>query len=251
MEIMLLGQNVNSYGKDLADGVSFAQLLEDVAHIPGLKRVRFMTPHPKDISEDLLEVIARNPNIARHVHFPLQSGSNKILKTMNRKYTREQYIERALKIREMIPDVAITTDIIAGFPGEDEQDVNDTIDVINQVHFDNAYTFIYSIRHGTPAAKMEQVPEDVAKAGFDRILAAVQNNARAQVKTLEGRTMVALIEEVNTQLDGYVTGRLSDNVIVHVKGTADMVGKFYDVHLDECKNFYFFGTVLGENVRGY
>lgn len=251
VEIMLLGQNVDSYGKDLETPVTFAELLESVAQIPGLKRVRFMTPHPKDMSDDVLRVIARYPQIARHIHLPLQSGSTRILRAMNRRHTKEQYIERANRIREIVPDAAITTDIIAGFPGETPEDVDDTIDVIRKVRFDNAYTFIYSRRTGTPAANMEQVPEAVAKAGFDRILAAVQEMARAQAEAQQGRTDCALIEEVNAQQEGYVTGRLSNNMIVHVKGDASMVGHFYDVTLDECKNFYYYGTVLGENEKGY
>ena len=251
VEVMLLGQNVNSYGKDLEQPVTFADLLQEVAEIDGIKRVRFMTPHPKDIREDLLEVIAQHPNIARHVHFPLQSGSDRILKKMNRRYTKEQYIERALKIREMIPDVAITTDIIAGFPGEGPEDVDETIDVIKRVRFDNAYTFIYSKRTGTPAASMPQVPEEVVKEGFDRILSAVQESARNSTGALQGRVMTALAEEKNQQMDGYITGRLSNNTIVHFPGDESMIGKFYDVSLDDNKGFYYFGKALRENERGY
>ncbi len=246
VEVMLLGQNVNSYGKDLEEPLSFAELLESVCKVPGIERVRFMTPHPKDISEELIQVIKRNPKAARHIHFPLQSGSDRILKLMNRRYSRDEYMEKALHIREEIPDVAITTDIIAGFPTETPADVDDTIDVIRKVGFDNAYTFIYSVRTGTPAARMEQVPEEEAKKGFDRILAAVQETAKQQTLLLQGRTMCALIEEENAQLDGYVSGRLSNNTIVHVPGDASMIGKFYDVSLDDCRGFYYFGKALKE-----
>lgn len=251
VEVMLLGQNVNSYGRDLETPCSFAELLSAVAEVPGIKRVRFMTPHPKDMGRDVLEVIRDHPNIARHIHFPLQSGSNEILQRMNRRYTREQFMERAAEIREVIPDAAITTDIIAGFPGETEKDVDDTVDVIEKVCFDNAYTFIYSPRKGTPAAAMEQVPKEEVQKGFDRILAAVQENARKRAGALAGRTMTALAEEVNTQDPEYITCRLSNNIIVHVRGDASMIGHFYDVTLDECRNFYYFGTVLCENVKGY
>lgn len=251
VEVMLLGQNVNSYGRDLETPCSFAELLSAVAEVPGIKRVRFMTPHPKDMGRDVLEVIRDHPNIARHIHFPLQSGSNEILRRMNRRYTREQFMERAAEIREIIPDAAITTDIIAGFPGETEKDVDDTVDVIEKVCFDNAYTFIYSPRKGTPAAAMEQVPKEEVQKGFDRILAAVQENARKRAGALAGRTMTALAEEVNTQDPEYITCRLSNNIIVHVRGDASMIGHFYDVTLDECRNFYYFGTVLCENVKGY
>ncbi len=249
VEIMLLGQNVNSYGKDLEEKVTFAQLLDSIAQIKGLRRIRFMTPHPKDISEELMEVIAAHKNIARHVHFPLQSGSDAVLKRMNRRYTKEQYIERAQMIRDKIPDVAITTDIIVGFPGETPEDVNDTVDVVNRVGFDNAYTFIYSKRRGTPAAQMpDQVPEEIVKEGFDRVLTAVQQNARKRASQLEGRIMEGLVEEVNAQKEGYVTARLSNNMLVHIPGDSSMIGKFYPVKLEECHGFYYFGSIAGEEL---
>lgn len=250
-EVMLLGQNVNSYGKDLEDHTTFAQLLAAVAEVPGIRRVRWMTPHPKDMGEDVIEVIRTHPNIARHIHLPLQSGSTRILKKMNRRYTKEQYLDLALKIRKELPDCAITTDIIAGFPGETPEDVDETIDVINKVHFDNAYTFIYSPRTGTPAAKMEQVPEEQVKEGFDRILKRIQESARERTALLQGKTLPALAEEINREEEGYVTCRLSNNTLVHVPGDASMIGKFYDVRLDVCRGFYYFGTVIGENKRGY
>ncbi len=249
VEIMLLGQNVNSYGKDLEDKVTFAQLLDSIAQIKGLRRIRFMTPHPKDLSEDVVDVITRHENIARHIHFPLQSGSNQILKRMNRHYTKELYIDRAKMIREKIPDVAITTDIIVGFPGETAADVDDTIDVVNRVGFDNAYTFIYSKRRGTPAAKMpDQVPEDLVKEGFDRVLKTVQQNARKRAQELEGRIMEGLVEEVNGQKEGYMTARLSNNMLVHIPGNESMIGKFYPIKLEECHGFYYFGSISGERI---
>ena len=251
VEVMLLGQNVNSYGRDLETPCSFAELLSAVAEVPGLRRVRFMTPHPKDMGTDVLEVIRDHPNIARHIHFPLQSGSNEILRRMNRRYTREQFLAKAEEIRRILPDAAITTDIIAGFPGETRSDVDDTVDVIQRVGFDNAYTFIYSPRKGTPAASMEQVPKEEVQEGFDRILSAVQESARNRAALLQGKTMTALAEEVNTQDPQYITCRLSNNIIVHVRGDASMIGHFYDVTLDECKNFYYFGTVISENEKGY
>ena len=242
---MLLGQNVNSYGKGLEDPISFAELLGEVCKVDGIRRVRFMTPHPKDLSYDLIRAVRDNPKAARHIHLPLQSGSDRILKRMNRHYTKERFIELAQKIREEIPDVSITTDIIVGFPGETPEDVDDTIDVIERVGFDNAYTFIYSKRRGTPAAAMEdQVPEDVVKAGFDRVLAAVQKSARERAQLLEGRVMEALVEEVNAQKEGYVTGRLSTNMVVHVPGDASMIGSYVPVLLEECRGFYYFGKTV-------
>ncbi|MBR7046426.1 MAG: tRNA (N6-isopentenyl adenosine(37)-C2)-methylthiotransferase MiaB [Lachnospiraceae bacterium] len=245
-EIMLLGQNVNSYGHDLEDGITFPELLEEAAHIEGLKRLRFMTPHPKDFSEELIQVIKRNPNVTRHIHLPLQSGSTKVIKKMNRHYTKEQYIALARHIREEIPDAAITTDIIVGFPGETPEDVDDTIDVIRKAQFDNAFTFIYSIRRGTPAAGWDQVPEEEKKTQFGRVLKEVQESARRQSEKLQGKTMTGLVEEVNTQTQGYVTARLSNNMIVHVPGDASMIGSFYPIHLEECRGFYYFGTVCGD-----
>ena len=246
-EIMLLGQNVNSYGKGLENPISFAELLNEVCKVDGIKRVRFMTPHPKDLSYDLIRVIRDNPKAARHVHLPLQSGSDRILKKMNRHYTKEQFIELALKIREEIPDVSITTDIIVGFPGETAEDIQDTLDVIDRVGFDNAYTFIYSPRRGTPAAKMpDQVPADVVKEGFNKVLTAVQESARTRSAALAGRVMEGLVEEVNGQKEGYVTCRLSNNMIVHVPGDASMIGRFVPVLLEDCRGFYYFGKIVDD-----
>ena len=244
-EIMLLGQNVNSYGHDLAGEATFAQLLTEVAQVPGIERVRFMTPHPKDFGDDVIKAIAAHENIARHVHLPLQSGSSRILKAMNRHYTKEQYLELVRKIREGIPDVSITTDIIVGFPGETKEDVDDTIDVVRKAAFDNAYTFIYSPRRGTPAARMEQVPEEEKHRQFDRVLAAVQETARMQAQRLQGRIMTGLVEEVNSQDASLVSARLSGNMIVHIPGDASMIGSFIPIRLEECHGFYYFGTAAG------
>ena len=245
VEIMLLGQNVNSYGKDLETPCSYAELLQMVCEIEGLKRIRFMTPHPKDLSDEVIRVVRDNEKIARHIHLPLQSGSDRILKRMNRRYTKEQYISLALKIREQIPDVSITTDIIVGFPGEEDCDIDDTIDVIRRVGYDNAFTFIYSKRAGTPAASMpDQVPDREKNRMFDRVLAAVQETAHARARLLTGRTMEALAEEVNVKDSSYITCRLSNNMLVHVPGDPSMIGKMLQVRLDECRGFYFFGRVV-------
>lgn len=249
VEVMLLGQNVNSYGHDFADPYPFSRLLKQVSEVDGIERVRFMTPHPKDLSEDLIQVIKDNPKIARHIHLPLQSGSTRILRKMNRHYTKESYIALAQHIREQIPDAAITTDIIVGFPGETKEDVDDTIDVIEQVHFNNAYTFIYSKRRGTPAAKMEDpISESEKKEQFGRVLRTVQRCARENAKTMEGQVQKALAEEVNTQDSSLITCRLSNNMIVHVPGDASMIGHFYSVRLDECKGFYYFGSVVKDGA---
>lgn len=243
-EIMLLGQNVNSYGKNLDDPVSFAKLLEYIEEIDGLKRIRFMTSHPKDLSDELIRVMKNSDKICRHLHLPLQSGSTRILEKMNRRYTKEQYIELALKIREEIPDIAITTDIIVGFPGETDEDVDDTLDVINKVKYDNAFTFIYSKRTGTPAAAWEQVPEEKVKYNFDRVLALVQQTAKEAALKYEGKDADALVEEVNAHDNRLLTGRLSNNTIVHFPGDEKLIGSIVPVHLSECRGFYY----LGEQV---
>lgn len=241
VEIMLLGQNVNSYGKNLENGMTFAQLLREVEKIDGIERIRFMTSHPKDLSDELIRVMKESKKICRHLHLPLQSGSTKILTAMNRHYTKEQFIALADRIRREIPDISLTTDIMVGFPGETSEDVDDTIDVIERVGFDNAFTFIYSPRTGTPAAAMEQVSEAVVKEGFDRVLKTVQDTARRQVARLAGQTLPALVEEVNEQDGSLMTGRLSNNTIVHFPGTDALIGKIVDVKLEECHGFYYTG----------
>lgn len=243
-EIMLLGQNVNSYGKNLENPISFARLLTMVEKIPGIERIRFMTSHPKDLSDELIEVMKNSKKICRHLHLPLQSGSSRILKVMNRRYDKEKYLELAAKIRKEIPDIAITTDIIVGFPGETKEDVEDTIDVINKVKFDNAFTFIYSKRTGTPAAAMEnQVPEEEVKENFDKVLKAVQDNAKEAVSRYQGMIMDALVEEINEHDATFVTGRLSNNTIVHFKGDASLIGSIVPVKLTECHGFYYTGEL--------
>ena len=247
VEVMLLGQNVNSYGKNLKEPVTFAQLLEEVEKIEGLERIRFMTSHPKDLSDELIEVMGRSKKICKHLHLPLQSGSSRILKIMNRRYDKEHYLELVDKIRAAVPDIALTTDIIVGFPGETEEDFEETMDVVRKVRYDSAFTFIYSKRTGTPAASMEeQVPEDVIKARFDRLLKEVQKISAEKAEALTGQTLPVLIEEQNEQDASLVTGRLSNNSVVHLPGTADMIGKILDVKLTECRGFYY----LGERADG-
>ena len=244
VEIMLLGQNVNSYGKKLEKPITFAELLRRIEKIEGLERIRFMTSHPKDLSDELIEVMKNSKKICKHLHLPLQAGSNRILKAMNRCYTKEQFIELALKIRREISDIAITTDIIVGFPGETHEDVLETIDVIKTVKFDNAFTFQYSKRTGTPAAAMEnQVPQEEVTRNFDELLAVVQQTAREQALRFEHQTLDALVEGINEHDSSLVTGRLSNNMIVHFKGCPDLIGKIVPVYLKECKGFYYLGEM--------
>ena len=241
VEIMLLGQNVNSYGKNLEHPMSFAELLREVEKIEGLQRIRFMTSHPKDLSDELIRVMKESKKICRHLHLPLQAGSSRILKAMNRCYTKEQYLELADKIRREIPDMALTTDIMVGFPGETAEDVEETIDVIRKVQYDNAFTFIYSQRTGTPAATMEQVPEEEVKRNFDKVLKTVQDTARERVARYQGQVMDALVEEVNENDPTLMTGRLSNNTLVHFPGDKSLIGQIVDVSLDECHGFYYMG----------
>lgn len=242
VEIMLLGQNVNSYGVGLEEKVTFADLLRMVNDIEGLERIRFMTPHPKDLSDDLIEAMATLPKVCHHMHLPLQSGSSEILKKMNRRYTKEHYLGLVEKLRARVPDVAITTDIIVGFPGETEEDFLETMDVVDKVHYDSAFTFIYSKRTGTPAATMDnQVPEDVVKDRFDRLLALVQKHGHDKVKSLEGTVQKVLVEEVNEQDSSLVSGKLENNITVHFPGDESMIGKIVEVRLNCCKGFYFIG----------
>ncbi len=245
IEVMLLGQNVNSYGKTLENKVSFAELLEQIAQIEGLERVRFMTSHPKDLSDELIEVMAKYPKICPHLHLPLQSGSSRILKSMNRHYTKESYLELVDRIRAKLPDISLTTDIIVGYPGETEEDFLETMDVVEKVRYDSAFTFIYSRRSGTPAAIMEdQIPDDVIKDRFDRLLAQVQRIGREQTARFEGQTLPVLAEHVNEQDSSLLTGRLGNNTVVHFAGSEELIGRIVNVHLDRCFGFYYMGTII-------
>ncbi|MCH5280192.1 MAG: tRNA (N6-isopentenyl adenosine(37)-C2)-methylthiotransferase MiaB [Lachnospiraceae bacterium] len=245
VEIMLLGQNVNSYGKNLSEPVSFAELLKRVEEIEGIERIRFMTSHPKDLSDELIRVMKHSKKICRHLHLPLQSGSTKILEAMNRRYTKEQYLALAEKIRKEIPDISLTTDIIIGFPGETYEDVCDTIDVIKKVEYDNAFTFQYSKRTGTPAAAMEdQVDKETVTRHFDEVLKVVQDTAKNRAGRLKGEIHQALVEEENDKEQGLMTGRLGNNMIVHFPGEKELIGKIVSVRLTECMGFYYLGEMI-------
>ena len=237
-EVMLLGQNVNSY----AGSITFPELLKKVCAVEGLKRVRFMTSHPKDLSDELIEVMANEPKLCKHLHLPVQSGSTEILQKMNRRYTKEQYLNLVSKIRAKIPDISLTTDIIVGFPGETEEDFNETLDIVNKVGYDQAFTFIYSKRSGTPAAVMEnQIPEDIIKDRFSRLLANVNRISNEKIGRFTGMIKNCLVEEVNSQDDTLVTGKTEENITVHFKGDRSLLGEIVAVKLVECKGFYFIG----------
>ena len=247
VEVMLLGQNVNSYGKNLDTPVTFAQLLQEVEKIEGLERIRFMTSHPKDLSDELIEVMAQSKKICRHLHLPVQSGSTRILEKMNRRYTKEHYLKLVEKLRKAIPDISLTTDIIVGFPGETEEDFRETLDVVCKVQYDSAFTFIYSKRTGTPAAAMEdQISDDVVKDRFGRLLEEVQTISSKMCSRHEGTVQRVLVESCNEHDERLMTGRLSNNLLVHFPGDESMIGTFADVSLDECKGFYYIGKIVGK-----
>ncbi|MDD3252299.1 MAG: tRNA (N6-isopentenyl adenosine(37)-C2)-methylthiotransferase MiaB [Lachnospiraceae bacterium] len=242
VEVMLLGQNVNSYGTNVETPITFAELLRQVNEIEGLERIRFMTSHPKDLSEDLIEAMRDCKKVCNHLHLPLQSGSSRILGLMNRRYTKESYLELVDKIRAAVPDIALTTDIIVGFPGETEADFQETMDVVRRVRYDSAFTFIYSKRTGTPAAAMEnQVPEDVVKVRFDELLQEVQKISGEVCGRDINTTQKVLVECLDDHKEGYVTGRLTNNTVVHFPGDASLIGRIVDVYLEEAKGFYYMG----------
>ena len=242
-EVMLLGQNVNSYGKTLENPVTFAQLLTMLEEVEGLKRIRFMTSHPKDLSDELIEVMAKSKKICHHLHLPLQSGSSRVLKEMNRRYDKEKYLNLVEKIRTAIPDISLTTDIIVGFPGETEEDFQETLDVVKKGGYDTAFTFIYSKRTGTPAAaKEDQVPADVTKERFNRLLALVQEQGRIRSSRFAGTVQEVLVEEESKE-KGIFTGRTQYNLLVHFPADESLLGTYVNVKLEECKGFYYLGSL--------
>lgn len=244
-EVMLLGQNVNSYGKNLEHPITFSQLLERIEQIEGLKRIRFMTSHPKDLSDELIAVMAKSKKICKHLHLPMQSGSTKVLSDMNRRYTKEDYLALVDKIKTVIPDISLTTDIIVGFPTEIEEDFKDTLDVVRKVRFDSAFTFIYSKRTGTPAADMEfQATEEEIKDRFDCLLKEVQEIAKETCGRDQGKIMEVLVEGLDEQDENLLTGRLSNNLLVHFPGDPSLIGTFQNVKLTEAKGFYYIGTLI-------
>lgn len=232
-EITLLGQNVNSYGKGLCENLDFATLVEEICKIDGDFTLRFMTSHPKDVSDRLIEVIKNNPKVERHFHLPVQSGSSRILKAMNRKYTREDYLETVKKLKNAVPDIAITTDIIVGFPGETEEDFEKTLEIVKEVQYDAVFSFIYSPRPGTPASKMEDKTEDVEKTDrMSRLLALHRENITKINASFVGKSVRVLVEQ-NEDENGYFTGRTSSFKLVKFKSeNKDIYGKYIDVSID-------------------
>ncbi|WP_312060599.1 tRNA (N6-isopentenyl adenosine(37)-C2)-methylthiotransferase MiaB [Anaerotignum sp.] len=246
-EIMLLGQNVNSYGKNLSKPVSFANLLRMVNDVEGIERIRFMTSHPKDLSDELIEAMKDCPKVCKSLHLPVQAGSSEILRRMNRNYTKESYLETVRKIKEAMPDITLSTDIIVGFPGETEEDFQETLDVIRKVGYTTAYTFIYSKRTGTPAATMDnQVAEDVIKDRFDRMLNVLNPMIHELNEKLVGKIVNVLVEEPSKSNKDVLTGRADNYALVHFEGSKDLIGQIVPVRIIENKTFYF----IAERVNG-
>ena len=241
-EVMLLGQNVNSYGKTLNPRVTFAELLREINKIEGLERIRFMTSHPKDLSDELIEAIAECDKVCKQLHLPVQSGSNDMLKKMRRVYTREKYLELVRKIKTRIPDIVLTTDLIVGFPTETDNDNEATIELVKEVEFSNAYTFIYSKREGTPAAVMEeQVPMHIVKERFNKVLEAIKPITLKINRTQIGTKQKVLVEGFSKNNNTLLTGRLDNGLLVHFPGSADKIGQIVDVDIIDSKTFYLIG----------
>lgn len=245
-EITLLGQNVNSYGKDLDLNMDFADLLEEICKIEGDFFIRFMTSHPKDATHKLIDTMARNPKIAKQFHLPLQAGNNRILKLMNRKYTKESYLALVEYMREKMPDIGITTDIIVGFPGETDEEFEDTLDVIKKVRFDNIFSFIYSKRNGTPAANMsEQVSDDVKARRFERLInLQKQISNEKNVEGYEGKTVRILVEGRSKTDKTKLTGRTEKNRLVHFEGDDGLIGSYVYVKITKAETFALFGELI-------
>ena len=245
-EILFLGQNVNSYGSDLADETdNFAKLLRESAKIEGDFWIKYVSPHPKDFTDEVIEAIADNSKIARMLHLPLQSGSTKILNAMNRGYTKEEFITLAKKIKEKIPDIGLTTDIIVGFPGETDEDFQDTMDVVNKVGFENAFMFMYSKRSGTPAATMEeQVDEQVKNERLQQLMRLQNYKAKEESQKYLGKTVKVLVEGPSRKNPEMLTGRTSTHKIVLFKSDrTDLKGKFVHTRIYEAKTWTLYGEL--------
>ena len=244
-EITLLGQNVNSYGKDLSPAVSFGNLLRRINKIEGIDRIRFMTSHPKDLTEDLIDAVKECDKLCEQIHLPVQSGSTKVLKKMNRHYDREQYLALVKKIKEKIPNVALTTDIIVGFPGESEEDFIDTLTLIEEVEYDSAFTFIYSNRKGTPADEMEnQVKDSVKHDRFNRLVEVVNRISAKKNKEYDGKVVEVLVEGESKNDEDKLTGRTRTGKLVNFIGNKDNIGKLVMVKITKAQSF----SLIGEEI---
>ncbi|KOF56869.1 MULTISPECIES: tRNA (N6-isopentenyl adenosine(37)-C2)-methylthiotransferase MiaB [Clostridium] len=244
-EVTLLGQNVNSYGKGLEEEINFAELLRRINKIEGLERIRFMTSHPKDLTDDVIKAVAECDKVCEHIHLPVQSGSSEIMKKMNRHYDRDYYMTLIKKIKEQIKDVAITTDIIVGFPGETEKDFEDTLSLVEEVGYDSAFTFLYSIREGTPAANLkDQIPEDVKHERFNRLVEVVNRICAEKNKEYEGKIVQILVEGKSKNDDGKLMGRTRTGKLVNFAASEDSIGKLINVKITKAQSF----SLVGEEI---
>jgi tRNA-2-methylthio-N6-dimethylallyladenosine synthase len=246
-EITLLGQNVNSYGKDLELEIDFADLLKMVNDIEGIQRIRFLTSHPKDISDKLIETMGQCKNVCEQLHLPFQAGSNKILKLMNRKYTKEEYLQKIDKVKKMLPGVALSTDIIVGFPGETDEDFEETLDVISKVGFDQAFTYIYSRRIGTPAAEMEnQLNEEQKHKNFDRLVELQDDLGRAINDDYLNKIVEVLVEGPSKSDTTKFTGRSRTGKVVNFSGDGDIIGKLVNVKITNTFSWFLNGEMVND-----
>ena len=243
-EIMLLGQNVNSYGLDVEGELSFAQLLAKLDEV-GIKRIRFMTSHPKDISDELIDVFAKSKHICHALHLPVQHGSSRVLASMNRKYTREQYLARVAAIRERIPDMSLTTDLIVGYPGETEEEFEETCSLVGEVGYDSAFTFIYSPRIGTRAADMpDQIPEEVSSRRIQKLIAMQKENTRRNYAGYIGQVHSVLVEEASKRDERQMAGKDEYNITVNFPGSKDLIGRIVRVKITSAGE----STLRGERI---
>ena len=242
-EVTLLGQNVNSYRGD--GNTDFADLIYRLQDIEELKRIRFMTSHPKDLSDKLIQAYRDCDKLCNYIHLPVQSGSSRVLEQMNRKYTKEDYLELIEKLRAAVPDIAISTDIIVGFPGETEEDFEETLDLVRTVRYDSAFTFLYSIRRGTPAEHYpDQIPEETKHQRFNRLVEAVNTISAEKNKAYEGRVEQVLVEGISKNDETAYTGRTEGFKLINFPGSADLLGKIIDVKVTAGKTFSLEGQVL-------
>lgn len=244
-EVTLLGQNVNSYGKTFDDKFSFANLLEKINDIKGIERIRFMTSHPKDISDELIYSFKNLDKLCNFLHLPVQAGSSRVLKMMNRKYTKEDYLRKIDKVKSINPNIALSTDIMVGFPGESEEDFLDTLDLVKKVEYDTAFTFIYSIRENTPAAKMEQVPDKVKHERFERLLDILYPIQERKNKAFIGKDVDVLVEDFSKKDDTNVSGRTDEFKLINFKGNKNDIGKILKVKVTDANSF----SLVGEKVE--
>lgn len=244
-EVTLLGQNVNSYGKTFDDKFSFANLLEEINAINGIERIRFMTSHPKDISDELIYSFKNLDKLCNFLHLPVQAGSSRVLKMMNRKYTKEDYLRKIDKVKNVNPNIALSTDIMVGFPGESEEDFLDTLDLVKKVEYDTAFTFLYSMRENTPAARMDQVPDKVKHERFERLLDILYPIQERKNKAFIGRDVDVLVEDFSKKDESNVSGRTDEFKLINFKGNKSDIGKILKVKVKDANSF----SLVGEKIE--